>query len=415
VAILSIATAGVALAVLGGVFAAGCLTFGIVNSRRESKVARRTKRRQRQAQALMATKSVDELKRMMESDDPAQRKCKVLTNERKHAFTRKRTTRMRTVDIRDNGYVAVQIRAHNLASGLGKLTWNTDVRNAIAAVCANPPDPAAVALLGEETAKLIRMLKAGGMDTFKLTAVCHQACLETDPEKRSALLRPHMAAALGLPWTTEKPLNPRIYVEPLRLLVLAQRKELAAKRRSPDELDYKKLAREFRNKVGEEVYGRFHSSMQKYPPNKREVEIYRIARAVAAHETPSKSQQAAPPRQPSASQTVSVTSTTKSSTTVTSLVELESQSERDSLQSLSGTLSSPPSRADLTQVSPQPAKPAQTRVPRHRAGWVGPVDNLRHTSIYCSPRNHSRARPLALCDHAASAASGCKAMLERDR
>lgn len=217
---VSVATAGIAVGVLGGLLAAGCLTYGVVQARRELKDARETKRSQRQARHLMSRYSIEEIKQMMRGR--ADRvEVSVTTNERKGFFTRERHDHRESVNIKDNGYLSVEIWAHDLAVDLGKLDWNNEnTHAAIKAICSDSSESDAgdmdpTAILGKDAVKILSRMKASGMESDKLLDMCQNVMSKpaageelndsNGVKRRSALLRPHIAAAERFAWSSEKP------------------------------------------------------------------------------------------------------------------------------------------------------------------------------------------------------------------
>lgn len=272
--IAAVATAGIWLSVAAGLVIGGLAAWGLRHVWRESKVARHAKRRQRQAQALMATHSQEALEAMISKTNANDRKCKVVTVERKHLLFRKKTARVRTLDVGQNGYLAMEIRSRRLAARLdpSALKWDDDTRQMILKVLENRPDTASTNKLGAESASALRLLKFVGMKDLEILALCHSALEEKDPAKRSALLRPHMADAHGLPWAKEMPLPAKAYFGPL--FALAQQQPGA-------KVDYVALSDQFRKQIGEENFKNFQNAIAAEPRRDNEHEMVRFARAIA--------------------------------------------------------------------------------------------------------------------------------------
>lgn len=312
---VSVATAGIAVGVLAGLFAAGCLTYGVIQTRRELEAARETKRSQRQARTLMVTHSIDDIKRMMRSEGKDKDKCgvEVVTYERTGFFSRKKTPVVRTVDVRDNGYLSVEIWAHDLAVSFSRLDWKDErTRHAAKALCSleeltreeekqlgeeevktrkaaiEEVRNEAGRVFGDEAVKILSRLKAAGMTASLLEGVCQQALTKLkgpedslDPngvERRSALLRPHMAAAEKFGWTPEKPVHPTVFMGSLEKILKDEKFVKDPITNDYEPKDYLEIASAFRRALGRQAFKKFDRSLQGLPPEDGETETLRIAR-----------------------------------------------------------------------------------------------------------------------------------------
>ena len=177
---------------VAGIVAVGCLSWAIAHMLKESQVARHAKRQQRQARTLLATHPLNDLARMIDSPNPQDRKAMVATVERKHALTRKKTTRVRTVDVGANPYLCAMVDARQAADAL---------------MSAKPGSEGKAA-----RERIAGMMKALGRSDADIHAYFLKAAKQATREAVAAVLAEQTIRSLQLPWIADsKPLPAMCY------------------------------------------------------------------------------------------------------------------------------------------------------------------------------------------------------------
>jgi hypothetical protein len=233
-------TAGIAIVAVGSLVSAAYLGYVAVRTVRNARAERHCKRRQAEAQGLIATQSHEALTTLMGETDPQRRKATAITVERGgflHAG--QRALRVANVDVGRNAYVGLHLMAHELAGmvGHGNLA-NRAPADAVLAFLEKAEDSQQCdEAISKEQGAILRLLQTSGMSPFEIQTLCDAASV-MKADAQLCYLKQAIAAAMGIPFRLaadgrEKPLTPFAYLAPVEDLMADP--EFAANAQSTDQ------------------------------------------------------------------------------------------------------------------------------------------------------------------------------------